>query len=122
MLRRRMGGECEAVSGVTGDDDSMSVRERCTRLGSARGPPGTEGALVICTGRGFGADGDGDGDGLMSRAGWTGGLRLSFLVLEFLPRAEKKPVVTLDPAERDEACDVCDPNIVVECVTPARAG
>jgi len=114
-----MGGECETVSGVTGDDDRTSVRERCTRLGSARGPPGTEGALVICTGRGFGADGD--GDGLLSRAGVTG-LRLSFLVLEFLPRAEKKPLVTLDPAERDEACDDCDPNTVVECGTPARAG
>jgi hypothetical protein len=37
------------------EDDSMSVCERCTRPGRARGPPGTDGALMICTGRGFGA-------------------------------------------------------------------
>lgn len=69
LLRRRMGGDGETVSAAVGDGASISVRERCTRLGKARGPPGTEGALVICTGRGFGADGDADGSGLLSRAG-----------------------------------------------------
>ena len=46
---------------------------------------------------------------------------LSFRVLEFLPRAEKKPPVTLEPAESGEACDVCDPITVVDGVTPASA-
>jgi hypothetical protein len=73
LLRRRNGADGAAVSEFFGGDDgtSINVRERCTRLGNARGPPGTEGALVICTGRGFGADGDDDGDGacLVSRAG-----------------------------------------------------
>jgi hypothetical protein len=64
-----MGDDGAAVSDFGGDDGaSMSVRERCTRLGNARGPPGTEGTLVICTGRGFGADGDCNG-GLMIRVG-----------------------------------------------------
>jgi hypothetical protein len=47
---------------------------------------------------------------------------LSFLVLEFRPRAEKKPLVTLELAESGEACDDCDPVAVVEGVTPASAG
>lgn len=47
---------------------------------------------------------------------------LSFLVLEFRPRAEKKPLVTLEPVERGDACDDCNPVAVVEGVTPARAG
>lgn len=67
-----MGGDGAAVSDFGGDDDvSISVRERCTRLGNARGPPGTEGVLVICTGRGLGIDGDCDGDGacLLTRTG-----------------------------------------------------
>ena len=68
LLRRRTGGAGD-VSEAAGDGTSISVRERCTRLGKARGPPGTEGALVICTGRGFGADGDADGSGLLCRAG-----------------------------------------------------
>jgi len=50
------------VSEAVGDGASSSIRERCTRLGKARGPPGTEGALVICTGRGFA-----DRGGLLSR-------------------------------------------------------
>jgi len=49
-------------------------------------------------------------------------MMLSFLVLEFLPRAEKKPPVTLELAESGEACDVWDPNAVVEGGTPASAG
>jgi len=64
LLRRRMGGGDETVSEAAGDGASISVRERCTRLGKARGPPGTEGALVICTGRGVAAA---DGGGLLSR-------------------------------------------------------
>lgn len=56
LLRRRMGGDGEVDSELGGEEDSMSVRERCMRFGSARGPPGTDGALVIWTGRGFGAD------------------------------------------------------------------
>jgi len=49
-------------------------------------------------------------------------MMLSFLVLEFLPRAEKKPPVTLELVERGEAFDVCDPITVVEGGTPASAG
>lgn len=55
LLRLRMGGEGEVDSELGDEEASMSVRERCIRLGSARGPPGTDGALVSCTGRGFGA-------------------------------------------------------------------
>jgi hypothetical protein len=50
-----MGNDDGAFPEFVGDDDSMSVCERCTRPGRARGPPGTDGALMICTGRGFGA-------------------------------------------------------------------
>ena len=67
LLRRRMGGRDETVSEAAGDGASISGRERCTRLGKARGPPGTEGALVILYRRGFVADGDADGGGLLSR-------------------------------------------------------
>jgi hypothetical protein len=67
LLRRRMGDGDETISEATGDGTSISIRERCTRLKRARRPPGTEGALVICTGRGFAADGDADGGGLLSR-------------------------------------------------------
>jgi hypothetical protein len=49
-------------------------------------------------------------------------MMLSFLVLEFLPRAEKKPPVTLELVKRGEACDVCDPITLVEGGTPASAG
>ena len=131
LLRRRMGGDGEVDSGLGGEGTNMSVRERCMRFGSARGPPGTDGALVICTGRGFGAVVA--GGGLVSRAceedndglwplGWT---LLSFLVLEFLPREAKKPPVALDPA--GTAYDSGDP-IMVEWRklmvdwTPASAG
>jgi len=48
---------------AAGDGASISVRERCTWLRKARGPPGTEGALVICTGHRFAADGDANGGG-----------------------------------------------------------
>jgi hypothetical protein len=57
LLRLRMGGDGEADSSLGDEGASISVRERCMRLGRARGPPGTDGALVICTGRGFGAGG-----------------------------------------------------------------
>jgi len=79
---------------------------------------------VICTGRGFAVDGNADGGGLLRRGrGWAGlEMMLSFLVLEFFPRAEKKPPVTLEPAESGETCDVCDPITVVEGGTPASAG
>jgi len=124
----------EPAGGDDDDDDdevSMSVRERCTRFGSARGPPGTDGALVICTGRGFGAVVV--GGCLVSRApvDWVvaGLMRLSLRVLEFLPRVEKKPPVAFDAAaERGAACVSCDPIVVVEWrtlavdVTPASAG
>jgi len=127
-----------SLSELAGDEDdededgaSMSVRERCKRFGSARGPPGTDGALVICTGRGFGAvvvEGC-----LVRRAvvGWAvvGLIRLSFRVLELLPREEKKPPAAFDAAaERGAACDSCDPIVVVEWralavdVAPASAG
>lgn len=57
LLRLRMGGDGEVDSSLGDEGASISVRERCMRLGRARGPPGTDGALVICTGRGFGAGG-----------------------------------------------------------------
>ena len=133
LLRLRMGGDGDVDSEVGDEGDSMSVRERCIRLGSARGPPGTDGALVICTGRGFGANVAGgcfvrrvcEVDGLMPFVWW---LMLSFLVLEFLPREAKNPPVTLVPAtERGAVCDNGDP-IMVEWrkltpgCTPASAG
>jgi hypothetical protein len=131
LLRRIMAGVGEVVSEFGDGDDkddevvgeSVSVRERCTRFGNARGPPGTEGALVISTGRGFGAA---EGGGLLSRAGCLLPAP-SFLVLEFLPREEKKPPATLDPAESG-ADDNGDPIMVVEWRklmagwTPASAG
>jgi hypothetical protein len=136
LLRLRTGGDGDDgdVDSELGDEGvSMSVRERCIRLGNARGPPGTDGALVICTGRGFGANVAGgcfvrracEVDGLMAFV-WL--LMLSFLVLEFLPREAKNPPVTLVPAtERGAACDNGDP-ITVEWrklmpgCTPASAG
>lgn len=122
LLRRRIGIDVDAFPEDTGDDPSISVCERCTRPGSARGPPGTDGALMICTGRGFGAA----GLCLEDRAG-SAGLLMSFLVLTFLPREEKKPPATLEPTERDVACDSCAPIVVVEWrrlveETPASAG
>lgn len=119
LLRRRMGGEGEVDSELGGEGASMSVRERCMRLGRARGPPGTDGALVICTGRGFGAAVV-VGGCLVSRACGDGLLPLpliwvvlSFLVLEFLPREAKKPPVALDPAaERGAVYDNGDPIMV----------
>jgi hypothetical protein len=90
--------------------ESVSVRERWTRFGNARGPPGTDGALVIWTGRGFG----GAGGGLERRA-WVVDVELeSFLVLEFLPREEKKPPATLEPADESGVDDKGDPITVVE--------
>jgi hypothetical protein len=152
LLRRMTGRDDEndeddapaaaSLSELAGDDEdededgvSMSVRERCTRFGSARGPPGTEGALVSCTGRGFGAVVVVVvvGGCLVRRAavGWVvvGLIRLSLRVLELLPREEKKPPVAFDAAaERGAACDSCDPIVVVEWralavdVIPASAG
>lgn len=53
LLRlRTMGGDGDVDSELGDEGANISVRERCMRLGSARGPPGTDGALVICTGRG----------------------------------------------------------------------
>ena len=120
-----MSGVCPAVS-VRGGDDvddegaSVSVRERWTRLGDGRGPPGTDGVRVISTGLGFGAD----GFCLLSRDGL---MMLSFLVLAFLPREEKKPPATLDPVESGVVYDG-DPITAVEWRklmggwTPASAG
>ena len=121
LLRRRMGSD--AFPEVGGDDDSMSVCERCTRPGNARGPPGTDGAFTICTGRGFGAV----RLCLDVRGGSAGLLTTSFLVLTFLPREEKKLPATLDPIERDVACDSCAPVVAVAwrelaVETPASAG
>lgn len=113
LLRRRTGGEGEVDSELADDDPSMSVRERCMRLGRARGPPGTDGALVICTGRGFGAVVVVVGCLVRRRCGACLVLMLSFLVLECLPR-EKKPPDILDPVERDVACDNGDPTVIVE--------
>ncbi len=116
LLRRRMGGEGDVDSELGGDGASMSVRERCMRFGRARGPPGTDGALVICTGRGFGAVVA--GGCLVSRVCEDASLLpfmwlLSFLVLEFLPREAKKPPVALDPAaDRGAAYDNGDPIMV----------
>jgi len=117
-------------SALGGEGASMSVRERCMRSGRARGPPGTDGALVICTGRGFGAVVV--GACFVSRACAEDSLllltMLSFLVHEFLPREAKKPPPVLDPvAERGATCDNDDP-IMVEWRklmagwTPASAG
>jgi hypothetical protein len=145
LLRRRSRAECvggdgdapisEFAENDVGELDEVvlvvmmvgvrvSVRERCTRIGNARGPPGTDGALVISTGRGFG--GEGDGGGLVSRAVADSlplplplpppppvKAALSFLVLEFLPIEEKKPPATLDPAESG-ADDKGDPITEVE--------
>lgn len=124
LLRRRMVSDADAFPEDGGDDDSMSVCERCTRPGSARGPPGTDGALTICTGRGFGMA---VRLCLVVRAGSAGLFTTSFLVLTFLPREEKKVPATLDPIDRDVACDSCAPVVVVEwrefaVETPASAG
>jgi hypothetical protein len=111
---------------VGGDDDSMSVCERCTRPGRARGPPGTDGALVICTGRGLGSDVK---LGLVVRVAdrvsfsVAVGLLISFLVLAFRPREERRPAVTLAPTESDGECDNGAPPIaVIAGGTPASAG
>lgn len=129
LLLLRMSGAREVDSALGGEGTSMNVRERYMRSGSARGPPGTDGALVICTGRGFGAVVV--GACFVSRACAEDALlpltMLSFLVLEFLPKEAKKPPV-LDPvAERGATCDNDDP-IMVEWRklmagwTPASAG
>lgn len=75
LLRLRMGGDGDVDSELGDVGDNISVRERCIRLGRARGPPGTDGALVICTGRGFGAVVF-TGGGLVSRACAVDGLML----------------------------------------------
>jgi hypothetical protein len=132
LLRRRI---CNDVEGwfpeFAGDDDSTSVCERCTRPGRARGPPGTDGALVICTGRGLGNDVRLClADRVLDRVSFSVGLLMSFLrvVLAFRPREESRPAVTLAPTESDGECDNCAPNAVLvlrELIggwTPASAG
>ena len=102
LLRRRTGKDAGGLlfPEFVGDDDSMSVCERCTRPGRARGPPGTDGALVICTGRGLGID---VRLCLVVRVNFSVGFLVSFLVLEFCPRVAfrpregRKPAVTLAP-------------------------
>ena len=105
----------------------MSVCERCTRPGRARGPPGTDGALVISTGRGLG------GDvrlclvvRVVDRVSFSVGLlMMSILVLAFRPREERRPAaaVTLAPTESDGECDNAAPPIaVIAGGTPASAG
>ena len=132
LLRRRTG---KGAGGLlfpefVGDDDSMSVCERCTRPGRARGPPGTDGALVICTGRGLGID---VRLCLVVRVNFSVGLLVSFLVLEFRPRVafrpseERRPAVTLALTESDGECDNWAPiaGLVRELAadgTPASAG
>ena len=118
LLRLRTGGDGDVDSELDDEGANIRVRERCIRLGRARGPPGTDGALVICTGRGFGAVVF-TGDSLVSRACAVDGrlvlfvwLRLSFLVLEFLPREAKKPPEAFVPAEREAEYDNDDPIIV----------
>lgn len=130
LLRRRI---CNDAAGLFpefgGDDDSMSVCERCTRPGRARGPPGTDGALVICTGRGLGSDvrlclvvrvAD--------RMSFSAGLLVSLLVLAFRPREEKRLAVTLAPTDSDGECDNCAPIAVfvfrelIAGGTPTSAG
>jgi hypothetical protein len=68
----------------------MTVLDLCARFGGARGPPGTEGVLVISMGRGLGV-----GKKLLSSCfvrepnpGFAAGL--SFRTLAFLPREAKK--------------------------------
>jgi hypothetical protein len=56
------------------------------RLGGARGPPGTDGALGIITGRGTGSDRGGLLDSTLAITGGT----LSFLRLVFRPKDVKK--------------------------------
>lgn len=68
----------------------MIVCDRETLLGTARGPPGTVGAVAISTGRGLGGAFNGlfcnllAGGGLSAPARW-------FFVLAFRPNDEKKP-------------------------------
>ncbi len=127
LLRRRIGNDADALfpERAGDDDESTSVCERCTRPGRARGPPGTDGALVICTGRGLG--------GvvrlcLLDRPSFSAAAGLlTFLVLTFRPREEKKPPA-LDPTESDVVCDNCAPigveelrELIVDW-TPASAG
>ena len=109
LLRRRIGNDAEGLfPEFVGNDESMSVCERCTRPGRARGPPGTDGGFVICTGRGLGSD---VRLGLVDRVSFSVGLLMSFLVLvfrprvEFRPREERRPAVTLAPTESDGECD-----------------
>jgi hypothetical protein len=127
LLRRRIGNDAEGLfPEVGGDDDSTSVCERCTRPGRARGPPGTDGALVICTGRGLGSDVRLClVDRVADRVSFSVavGLLISFLVLAFRPREERRPAVTLAPTESDGECDNGAPPIVVIAGgTPASAG
>jgi len=120
LLRRRIGNDVEALfPEFAGGDDSMSVCERCTRPGRARGPPGTDGALVICTGRGLG--------GvvrfcLVGRVSFSAGL-LESLLVPFRPREERRPAVTLAPTESDGECaNGAPPIAVIAGGTPASAG
>ena len=138
LLRRRLGNDDEGLfPEFGGDDDSMSVCERCTRTGRARGPPGTDGALVICTGRGLGSDVRlclVDRAVVVDRIIFSVGLLKSFLVLAFRPRVafrpreESRPAVTLAPTESDGECDNGAPIAVLvlrELIgggTPASAG
>lgn len=130
LLRRRIGNDDEGLfPEFAGSDDSMSVCERCTRPGRARGPPGTDGALVICTGRGLGSDARLClVDRVVDRVSFSVGLPMSFLVLAFRPREESRPAVTLAPTESDGECDNGAPVAVLvlrELIgggTPASAG
>lgn len=126
LLRRRIVNDAEGLfPELGGDDDSMRVCERCTRPGRARGPPGTDGALVICTGRGLGSDVRLClVDRVVDRVSFSVvGLLTSFLVLACRPIEERRPAVTLAPTESDGEYDNCAPPIaVIAGGTPASAG
>lgn len=81
-----------------GDLGSM-VCERATRLGTARGPPGTVGVLGICTGRGLG--------GALVGLFWS--LAGGCCGISVLPRGTPDFMLALRPNdEKNPECDLIE--------------
>lgn len=107
------------------------VWDLCIRLGGARGPPGTDGALGIVTGRGFGSGRGGLLDSTLPITGAIDPIPLSFLRLVLRPKdAKKLPGDLLDevgevserPDDEDELAMIVDALLGPLRGAAARAG
>jgi hypothetical protein len=109
------------------EEETMMVCERCARRGTARGPPGTVGAVGMSIGRGAGGAG-GTGGFLVRTLAGPGVAELVFprLILVFRPRVAKKPPLDLPEDPGDALSRAWRPGVDVErgdvCTACAKDG